>query len=265
MVRQDFHIHSSFSDGDSTPEQIVQQAIAQGLERIGFSDHVHAKYDPDCSMKREDIPLYHKTIRALREKYAGQIDIFCGIEQDFYADDPPVGYDYVIGSVHTLMLGGKYYDVDYRVESMYQAAQEQFGGDMYGVVEAYYDTVSRVCEQTGCDVIGHFDLVAKLNDRYHLFDENHPRYIAAWQKAADILLKTGKVFEINTGGIYGGYRTQPYPTCEIMQYLARHGAEFILSSDSHYRAALGFDFDKWEQTAKRLHIPLTVLTNEVIR
>lgn len=265
MIRQDFHVHSSFSDGVSTPEQIVQQAIAAGMERLGFSDHVYAPYDTECCIKQEDIARYRDTIRALQKKYVGKIEIFCGIEQDIYSEESTAGYDYVIGSVHYIKLGGQYYGVDYKAETLREAADKYFGGDMYSVAEAYFDTVAQVYEKTGCDVIGHFDLIAKLNERCHLFDENHPRYVAAWQKAADKLLEAGKVFEINTGAISRGYRTQPYPARPIMEYLAQRGAQFILSSDSHDCATLRYRFDVWEQAAHDWHIPLTELTNEVIR
>lgn len=265
MVRQDFHVHSNFSDGVSTPEEIVEQAIAGGMERLGFSDHVYASYDEECCIPKADIGRYRNTIRALQKKYEGKIEIFCGIEQDIYSAESTAGYDYVIGSVHYIKLGDQYYGVDYKAETLREAAEKYFGGDMYGVVETYFDTVARVYEKTGCDVIGHFDLIAKLNERYELFDESHPRYIAAWQKAADKLLASGKIFEINTGAISRGYRTQPYPARPIMEYLAQHGAKFMLSSDSHNCATLRYEFDVWEQVASHLGLSLTTLHNEVVK
>ena len=79
-----------------------------------------------------------------------------------------------------------------------------------------------------------------------LFDESHPRYVAAWQKAADALLKTGKSFEINTGAISRGYRVTPYPSPDILAYLKARGAKLFLSSDSHAANTLCYQFDKWQ-------------------
>lgn len=259
MVRQDFHVHSNFSDGVSTPEAIVTEAITGGMERLGFSDHSYAPYDLACCIPQADISRYRDTVHAMQKKYAGKIEIFCGIEQDFYSEASTAEYDYVIGSVHYIRLGGRYYGIDSKPETLQEAADKYFGGDIYGVVETYFDTVAQVCEKTGCDVIGHFDLIAKLNERYGLFDESHPRYVAAWRKAADKLLKTGKLFEINTGAISRGYRTQPYPARAIMAYLSAHGAKFILSSDSHDCTTLRYQFDVWEQVARQLHLTLTTL------
>ncbi|MBQ0005173.1 MAG: hypothetical protein KBS68_04840, partial [Clostridiales bacterium] len=94
---------------------------------------------------------------------------------------------------------------------------------------------------------GHFDLISKVNEKDHLFDEHHPRYVAAWQKAADKLLESGRPFEINTGAISRGYRTQPYPSLEMIEYLKERGASFVLASDSHNTETLCYDFDKYEK------------------
>ena len=38
MILVDRHIHSTFSDGENTPEEIVQEAIKRKMTEIGFSD-----------------------------------------------------------------------------------------------------------------------------------------------------------------------------------------------------------------------------------
>ena len=66
-----------------------------------------------------------------------------------------------------------------------------------------------------------------------LIDTSHPRYVRAWREAADKLLKTDAIFEINTGAISRGYRTSPYPSDEIIDYIAKSGKKFAVCSDSH--------------------------------
>ena len=101
-------------------------------------------------------------------------------------------------------------------------------------------------EVTKCDIIGHFDLITKFIEQDPAFDTNHPRYVKAWQQAADELLKTGKPFEINTGAISRGYRTSPYPAKEIRDYIRAHGGKLILSSDAHAKENIAFRFDEWK-------------------
>ena len=249
MTAYDYHVHSTFSDGQHPLAEVAEAACARGIQTLGFSDHGYAPYDTDNCMRREDIPRYRDACWELRAAYAGRMQIYCGIEQDLFSQEPTDGYDYVIGSVHYLHLNGEYLPVDWKREHLDRAAA-LLGGDMLAVTEEYYRLVAQVAERTQCQLIGHFDLITKLNERCHLFDEQHPRYVAAWRQAADTLLKTGIPFEINTGAISRGYRTGPYPAAPIRRYLRDRGARFVLSSDSHSKDTLQFAFERCEQMCR---------------
>lgn len=239
---RDLHVHTTFSDGRNTPEEMALAAMAKGMTAIGFSDHSYTHFDTAYCIQKEQIPAYRAEIAALKEKYAGQIEILCGIEQDFYSEAPTDGYDYVIGSVHYIRCGEAYLPVDESKERLLDAARRHFGGDLYALIEAYYATVAQVAEIIHPDIIGHFDLITKFNENGALFNESHPRYISAWRAAADRLLEADIPFEINTGAISRGYRTAPYPAAPIREYLAAHGARFLWSSDSHRADTLCFGF-----------------------
>ena len=101
-------------------------------------------------------------------------------------------------------------------------------------------------ELTKCDIIGHFDLVSKFIEVDPAFDVKHPRYVKAWQQAADELLKTGKPFEMNTGAMSRGYRTEPYPAKDIRDYIRAHGGKLIMSSDAHAKENITYGFKEWE-------------------
>ena len=239
----DLHMHTIWSDGTNTAEEMVQEAIRKGLETVGISDH--SSGDP-CGMTLEQSADYRAEIAALKEKYAGQIRVLCGLERDYFTDDF-ADYDYTIGSVHWLaMPDGHHVPVDYMAEKLREGADKYFGGDFYALAEAYYAMMAKVVEVTKCDIIGHFDLITKFIEQDPAFDTNHPRYVKAWQQAADELLKTGKPFEVNTGAISRGYRTTPYPAKEIRDYIREHGGKLIMSSDAHAKENIAFRFDEWE-------------------
>lgn len=239
MNKYDLHTHTIYSDGKNTPEEMIIAAIEKGLERIGISDHSYTAIDETYCVKRDKISKYIEEIAQLKEKYNGEIEVLCGIEQDYFSDEPTDAYDYVIGSVHYFDIDGKYIPVDESAEILKNTAEEYFGGDMYALVENYYKNVADVVRKTNADIIGHFDLITKFQEQTPLFDEKNPRYINAWKKAADALLKTEKPFEINTGAISRGYRTTPYPSEEIRKYITRNGGKFIYSSDSHSTESIG--------------------------
>ena len=256
MIKTDLHMHTSYCDGKNTPEDMIKSAVEKGFNCVGISGHSYTYFDESYCMSREDTERYKKDISWLKRKYAKKINVLCGIEQDYYSEEMTDDYDYVIGSVHYLKKGDSFIPVDESAEILKQAADKHFDGDIYSVCELYFETVGDVVNKTSAGIIGHFDLITKFNEKEKLFDENNPRYIAAWQKSADRLLKTGKVFEINTGAISRGYRTTPYPSAQIIEYIRKNGGHFILSSDAHSAENIGYKFPEYEKFVDDLMINL---------
>ena len=246
MELRDFHVHTVFSDGKNTAREMVLAAVEKGMTQLGFSDHSYTSFDERYCLKKGGLGEYKKEILSLKEEFTDRIQIFCGMEQDYYSDPPAESLDYIIGSVHYVKKDGVYIAVDESAQVQQEDVRRYYAGDFYAFAENYFHTVSDVVRKTNADIIGHFDLVSKFNEKNHFFDEDNPRYIAAWQSAADALLTTGKPFEINTGVMSRGYRTEPYPSTPIYEYLKRGGAKFILSSDSHNPKTLCWKFDDYE-------------------
>lgn len=254
----DLHTHSSFSDGKKPPEATVLRAIELGLETVGFADHSYTFFDRRYCMKEGALPAYRREIARLRQAYAGKIRVLCGIEQDYWSDAPTEGLDYIIGSVHYIRQGDVYKTIDsggspeVGIAFLRDAADTFFGGDLYAVMECYYETVGGVVEKTGADLIGHFDLITKFNDGGALFDETSPRYRNAAVNAADRLLAAGVPFEINTGAIARGFKRADYPSLRLMRYIKARGGSFVLSSDAHTPEHLAFGFEAWRDVALHL-------------
>lgn len=239
-------MHTCYCDGKNTPEEMVQSAIEKGLTTVGISGHSYTFFDESYCMQKADIPRYLAECRYLRAKYFDQIHVLCGVEQDYYSEYPTDDFDFVIGSVHYIKVKGEYIPVDESIEILRAAVQKHFDGDVYALCEAYFATVADVVKKTECDIIGHFDLISKFIEKEPFFDVTHPRYAAAWQKAVDELLKHNVPFEINTGAISRGYRTQPYPSEEMREYIREKGGRFVLSSDAHSTDAIACGFEEYE-------------------
>ena len=254
MIRSDFHSHSNYSDGIADPRVMVEAAVSKGLTRYGLSEHGYAPYDLDVCIPLEKREEYVRTIRALQEEFAGRIDLKLGLEMDALSEEEETGYDYKIGSVHYAKdPEGRILVIDYPEDCLRTAAEIGFGGDVYALLENYWQLESEVVERTDCDIIGHFDLCAKYAEKDSCpLDPQHPRYVSACQKAADRLLKTGRPFEINMGAIAKNYRSVPYPHPDIARYLIDRGASFVLSSDSHRPENIAYGFDRWEQYYRAL-------------
>jgi histidinol-phosphatase (PHP family) len=176
---------------------------------------------------------YIAQVRALQEKYKDQIKIYLGVEQDFYSETSTEEYDYVIGSVHYVKKDGCYFSIDMSRENQVDFVAKHYGGDFYAFAEDYFATVAQVWEKTGCDIIAHFDLLTKFNDRGELFDTNHPRYRAAADKAMDALLQTPAALEVNYGAIVRGCTTKPYPEKTYLTRWLAAGKPVCFASDCH--------------------------------
>ena len=254
MIWSDFHVHTTFSDGKHTPEEMILSAIEKNMSAIGFSDHSYTWFDKTYCIPQEKQQTYVQEIRSLANQYKERISVFCGIEQDFYSEPPTNNYDYIIGSVHYLKLGEEYVPVDENAQILINAAKKYFNGDMYGIVEEYFKTVTQVVEKTNADIIGHFDLITKFNDKFVLFDETSPRYRKATNNALEALLQKKRPFEINTGAISRGYKHMPYPAKEWIELIQRNGGTLFLSSDSHTKETLCYQFADFAHLTKNVFL-----------
>ncbi len=237
------HTHTFYCDGKNTPEEMVQEAIHRGLQILGFSGHSYTAFDAECCMSPEKYVLYSKEIKRLQMLYQDQLRILCGIEQDFYTEEPAEGFDYIIGSVHYVLKDGKYHSVDLSEESIRRTVAECYGGDYYRYTADYYETVAQLPHRTKCDIIGHFDLIEKLNEGDRIFATDNYRYRRPMLDALDELLRQDVIFEINTGAMARGYRSIPYPSPYVLRRIAEKRGRVILNSDAHNKETLTYAFE----------------------
>lgn len=250
MTLSTFHTHANFCHGESTAEEMVLKAIELGCPEIGFSCHAHMSVDNDWCMTTDSTESYKAQIIRLKKEYSDRIKIYLGVEQDYFSDVSPEGYDYVIGSVHFVLKKGVYIPLDISAKELKKAIADLYDGDALALAEDYYKTVADVYNKTGCNVVGHFDLITKFEEKESIFDTSSPRYRKAVLDAVDLLLKSPAVFEINTGAISRGYRTTPYPEDFILDYIGENNGTFIISPDTHSVDTLLFGMREVEDTLK---------------
>lgn len=253
MILQNLHTHTVFGDGKNTPEEMVLGAIASGCTSLGFSEHspLSPFCDPDgWTMPAKDEAAYRAEVLRLKEKYAGQLEIFLGMEQDVDSPPPAEPYEYLIGSVHNIWADGAYLSADNTLEVFVDAVERHFAGDYYGFVRTYFRRMAAVVEQTRCQIVGHFDLLTKFNEGYRLFDETDPRYLAAALEALEAIMRHDAIFEINTGAMSRGYRTAPYPAVHLLRAIRERGGRICITSDSHSAQTITCAFDRARELSR---------------
>lgn len=106
-IKGALHIHTIYSDGNATIEQLVKACIDKGYNYLGISDHsktaIYAR-----GLTEENIKRQHEEIDRLNEKYK-DFHIMKGIECDIlsdgeldYSDNILETFDFIIGSIHSL-------------------------------------------------------------------------------------------------------------------------------------------------------------------
>lgn len=243
------HTHTTFCDGKNTPETLIFKAMQFGFDFLGFSGHAPLDGCDNWCMSEERLRLYVAEINRLKQKYKGWINVYLGVEQDYYSPPLTQKVDYVIGSVHCFNIGGKLLPVDASRNVLQNIIDTYFGGQFLNMASAYYDLVADVVNKTHCDFIGHFDLITKFNKLGNFFDEENQDYLNLAYRAIDRLLPFGKPFEINTGAMARGHLDRAYPQPKLIDYIKSHGGKFVLTSDCHDMNYLDYGYDKYLKIA----------------
>ncbi len=250
MIKTNFHTHTNFCDGADTAEDMVLTAIEKGFTHLGFSDHSYVEGDSEWTLNPNTVRLYISTINSLKQKYGDKLNIFCGIEQDTFSKPNKDLYEYVIGSVHALIVKGKYASIDNNLKDIERVLNEGYNGSFEGLAKDYFSQMERVVDITEADIIGHLDVITKFSQILGI--EESEGYLELAERAVEKLVKYNIPFEINTGAMARGYKTEPYPSTNLLKMIKDRGGKICFSSDCHKKEFLDCGFDKAEKLALSL-------------
>lgn len=232
MIRSTLHNHTHLCDGMNSAEEMAEAALKAGFTDFGFSGHAPAFFDEESTMRSEE--EYIREILRVRELFKGRVRIHLGVEQEYLA---PVkdrsAYDYIIGSIHNLKIGGRYYTFDWTHEMM-----EDLTGavdDAGWIPKQYYAYMMDMILVQKPDIIGHFDLVTKLNADEKYFKEDR-EYRRLALEALDVAIESDSVIEVNAAGFR--YRPAPYPDKFLLERIFERGKLLSVQADAHRADAI---------------------------
>ena len=226
MIRTNWHTHTErCGHAAGTDEEYVEAAVRAGFRTLGFSDHAaYRTPQPTERMNITQVEEYKSSILALKEKYRGQIDIYLGMEVEYYPSEWETLRQYR-ESLDYCILGQHNLEMDRR--------------SSYGVIERdelmeYTELLAKACEHGLCDYIAHPDVVLWS---YPYMDGSVRE---AAEKIADISLHYNMPLEINCGsGVLHGKKKYPdgerygYPTRPFFEVFAEKGCPLIIGLDIH--------------------------------
>ena len=240
---QNLHTHTTFCDGKNTPEEMVERAILLGFDSLGFSGHAPSVQRTDWEMEKTE--KYKAEILRLKQKYEGKIELFLGIELDYYSKGAVSedGFDYKIGSVHMAYKDGQKIDFDHGYEFSKGYIDNLFGGDAIAYSRAYYELLADMPNRLDFDFVGHIDVLTKFSEKHpELIPTESKEYKSLALEALHALRERHELFEVNTGAISRGHRTTPYPAPFILDEMKRLDCKLVLTSDCHNADFLDCNF-----------------------
>jgi DNA polymerase (family 10) len=105
-VRGCFHVHSYYSDGVNSLEELIAAAQQRGWSYLGLSDHSQSAYYAG-GLKAPDLERQRAEVEALRGQHP-DFTLFWGVESDIlsdgsldYPDETLDAFDFVIASIHS--------------------------------------------------------------------------------------------------------------------------------------------------------------------
>lgn len=250
-----YHSHSHYCDGAGTPEQQVLGAIDQGLRCFGFSSHGPLPFSTSWSMKPERLSDYLKEVQQLKEKYAGRIELYLGLEIDYIPLVNSIAQfvdrlDYTVGSVHYVDAfdDGTPWEIDATTDVFLKGLVEIHGGDIQNALKRYYGHIRTMVGHDCPDVVGHLDKIKMHNVNGSLFREEEEWYRQEVLLTLESIARAGCIVEINTRGLYKR-KQAVYPSHWVIREMHEMKIPVMINSDSHSPAEITACF---AETAGRL-------------
>lgn len=175
-IKGDLHVHSTWSDGGSSIEEIVIKARGMGYEYIAITDHsqglkIAGGLDKkELATKRKEIEKLNKKYKNIKILFGAEVDIDSDGELD-YPDDILKDMDIVIGAVHSGFKQSR----EKLTKRIIKACQNKYvdiiahpTGKLWGAREPYeldLEEVFKACRDTGTMLeINSFPQRLDLND-----------------------------------------------------------------------------------------------------
>lgn len=225
-MKANYHTHTYLCHHASdTPRDYVENAIDNGLEILGFSDHNPCPFSNGFSttyrIDLEDTENYVTRILALKEEFKYQIDILLGYEAEYY----PAEFENTIKFI-------KNYPCDYLIMGQH-FTKNGYDGDVSGkkdspeyVLTDYVDQLIEGMNKGVFSYIAHPDMI------------NYRQDAEVFKREILRLLKEAKRLSIPVEfNLLGFEEGRHYPYDLFWEIVAENGNTVIVGCDAHRKDA----------------------------
>jgi histidinol phosphate phosphatase HisJ family len=222
-MKTNYHTHTSrCKHAVGTDEEYVLAAIEAKFDILGFSDHTPWEYDSNFKSRIRMLPNqideYINSIKLLREKYRGLIDLKIGLECEYFPD-------YL--SWLKKLLNSK--EIDYIILGNHYHRTDENGGyngnktNDIRKLRKYVDDCIKAIDTGLYSYIAHPDLI--------YFDSNSKYYKEEITRLCQYASKHQMILEYNLNGIL---TKRNYPSNVFWEIAAKEGCLVIIGYDAHF-------------------------------
>ncbi len=204
-----------------TEREYIEKAIAEGVEVLGFSDHVPMPF-PDghqsgFRVRIEELEDYVRTLEALREEYRDRIKILIGFEAEYY----PAHFDAMLDLLAP-------YDYDYMILGQHFIDNEE---SPYNATPTTDEAaLARYVDQVLCGLAtGKYTYVAHPDVYNFVGDEDI--YYRHMKRLCEGCKRMNIPVEVNLLGLMGH---RHYPSDRFYRIAGEVGNDAVIGCDSHH-------------------------------
>lgn len=219
-----YHTHTwRCGHAEGSEQDYVQRAVEAGLKILGFSDHTPYDFfdseprDRPIRMKPEELPEYTETVRKLAGEYRDRIQIFVGVEAEYYPKYFPRLLERLKDNGIQYMILGQHF--------LGNEIDEQYSGRPTEDPKLLERYVSQTIEALDTGLFTYF----AHPDLFHFVGDSavYEREMRRLCRAAN---RTGTPLEINLLGVRDN---RHYPHEPFWRIAAEEGNKVILGCDAH--------------------------------
>lgn len=222
-----YHTHTYFCHhATGTPREYVLEAIENGLEVLGFSDHNPCPFTngfyTDYRIDLCDTQKYIDEINALKIEFADKIKIYLGYEMEYYPKEHENTMNYLNKFRFDYIILGQHFTKN-GYDGVYSGAKCSEDG-----LKEYVDQLIEAINTGVFSYIAHPDIINFVGDD------------TVYEREMTRLLKAAKKLDIPVEfNLLGFYESRLYPTDRFFRLVKKVGNDVIIGSDAHTKEACG--------------------------
>ena len=224
------HCHTPLcKHAEGEPADYAVAAELRRLKGLIFTCHcpLPDRISHAVRMAPEEFGRYVELVAAVREQFAGRVDVRLGLESDYYPGVEPwleklharAPLHHVLGFVHPQIP-------DYRARF--------FRGQWFDYQQTYFDHLARAAETGLYDTLAHPDLIKNESP----VDWDYARIRPFIERALDRIAATGVAMELNTSGVNKAIR-EINPSPAILALMQARGIPVVIGADAHRPGRVG--------------------------